>query len=74
MSTQLLRRHIGELSTPSHLLPMYVDVLTCATHLCSKYNDQILELVISCLYLAAIVACLPCEYITRTYGRKVGPF
>ncbi len=72
MSTQLRQPHTGELSNTS--FQCFLDILTFSTHPPSKYNNQILELVISCLYLAAIVACLPCEYITRTSGRKVGEF
>jgi sugar porter (SP) family MFS transporter len=36
-----------------------------------KYNSQILQLVISCLYLAAAVAAIASEFGARRYGRKV---
>lgn len=36
-----------------------------------KYNSQILQLVISCLYLAAAVAAVASEFMARRYGRKV---
>ncbi|EIE22371.1 general substrate transporter [Coccomyxa subellipsoidea C-169] len=36
-----------------------------------KYNDHMLELVVSCLYLAAIVGALGSEVTSRKYGRRV---
>ena len=42
-----------------------------ATNAYCKYNSQILELVISCLYLAALVAAIGSEVIARRYGRRV---
>ncbi|CAL8468665.1 g8205 [Coccomyxa elongata] len=36
-----------------------------------KYNDHLLELVVSCLYLAAILGALGSEFTQRRYGRKV---
>lgn len=37
-----------------------------------RYNDHLLELVVSCLYLAAILGALGSEFTQRRYGRKVG--
>lgn len=42
-----------------------------ATDAYCKYNNQILQLVISCLYLAAAVAALCSEVLARRYGRKI---
>ena len=42
-----------------------------ATNAYCKYNSQVLELVISCLYLAALVAAIGSEVIARRYGRRV---
>ena len=36
-----------------------------------KYNDQIYQLCISCLYLAAAVAAILAEILARKRGRKV---
>ena len=36
-----------------------------------KYNSQILQLVISCLYLAAAIAAIASEFMARRFGRKV---
>ena len=37
---------------------------------CCRYNNQLLQLTVSCLYLAAIVGALASE-LARPLGRKV---
>ena len=38
-----------------------------------RYNNQLLQLTVSCLYLAAIVGALASE-LARPLGRKVSPY
>ena len=48
----------------------YIDKTTEVSPYC-KYDDQIYQLCISCLYLAAAAAAIATEILARKFGRKV---
>ena len=49
----------------------YIDKTKEVSPYC-KYDDQIYQLCISCLYLAAAAAAIATEILARKFGRKVG--
>ena len=56
----------------SLLVNLLLTLLCCSILLCSTYDNPLLQLFVSSLFLAGLISCVFSAWITRNWGRKVG--
>ena len=55
----------------SLLVNLLLTLLCCSILLCSTYDNPLLQLFVSSLFLAGLISCVFSAWITRNWGRKV---